>query len=125
MLQNHGVLVRPELLTALSISVGDQVALGQALFTIRGVIANEPGRRVGGFSLGPRVLIASEDLPSTGLLAVGSRARRVLLVKVPEEKIQPLVRRLRADFKEEFVGLAPTVPKTTKSGGILIAPKTT
>jgi putative ABC transport system permease protein len=104
LLQNHGVLVRPELLTALSISVGDQVALGQALFTIRGVIANEPGRRVGGFSLGPRVLIASEDLPSTGLLAVGSRARRVLLVKVPEEKIQPLVRRLRADFKEEFVG---------------------
>jgi putative ABC transport system permease protein len=104
LLQNHGVLVRPELLTALGISVGDQVALGQALFTIRGVIANEPGRRVGGFSLGPRVLIASEDLPSTGLLAVGSRARRVLLVKVPEEKIQPLVRRLRADFKEEFVG---------------------
>jgi putative ABC transport system permease protein len=104
LLQNHGVLVRPELLTALGISVGNQVALGQALFTIRGVIANEPGRRVGGFSLGPRVLIASEDLPSTGLLAVGSRARRVLLVKVPEEKIQPLVRRLRADFKEEFVG---------------------
>jgi putative ABC transport system permease protein len=104
LLQNHGVLVRPELLTALGVSVGDQVALGQALFTIRGVIANEPGRRVGGFSLGPRVLIASEDLPSTGLLAVGSRARRVLLVKVPEEKIQPLVRMLRADFKEEFVG---------------------
>jgi putative ABC transport system permease protein len=104
LLQNHGVLVRPELLTALGVAVGDQVALGQALFTIRGVIANEPGRRVGGFSLGPRVLIASEDLPSTGLLAVGSRARRVLLVKVPEEKIQPLVRTLRADFKEEFVG---------------------
>jgi putative ABC transport system permease protein len=104
LLQNHGVLVRPELLTALGVSVGDQVALGQALFTIRGVIANEPGRRVGGFSLGPRVLIASEDLPSTGLLAVGSRARRVLLIKVPEEKIQPLVRSLRADFKEEFVG---------------------
>jgi putative ABC transport system permease protein len=104
LLQNHGVLVRPELLTTLGLTVGDQLSLGQAVFTIRGVLTSEPGRRVGGFSLGPRVLIANDDLPSTGLLALGSRARRVLLVRVPENQIEPLVRTLKTDFKEQFIG---------------------
>jgi putative ABC transport system permease protein len=105
LLQQHGVLVRPELLTALNVAVGDRLTIGQAAFTIRGVIASEPGRRVGGFSLGPRVLIALDDLPSTGLLGPGSRARRVLLVRAPEERIQPLVRALRGDFRERFIAI--------------------
>ena len=86
-------LVRPELLTALSVKVGDQIVIGKATFTIRGVIKNEPGRRVGDFSLGPRVLIDYADLPATGLLTFGSRSRHVLLVKLPESRVQPLVER--------------------------------
>ncbi len=105
LLQNHGVLVRPELLTTLNVKVGDQIALGQVAFTIRGVLTTEPGRRVGGFSLGPRVLIASDDLESTGLIGVGSRARHVLLVRTPEDRIQPLVLALRADFKDQVVNV--------------------
>jgi putative ABC transport system permease protein len=103
LLQHHGVLVRPELLTALGLRVGDQLTIGRAVFTIRGVITNEPGRRVSGFSLGPRVLIDYDDLASTALLGFGSRARRVVLVRVPEDSIQPLVRTLRRDFQEQFV----------------------
>jgi putative ABC transport system permease protein len=104
MLQNRGVLVRAELLTALSVKVGDEVTIGQSSFTIKGVITNEPGRRVGDFSLGPGILIAIEDLPATGLLQFGSRVRRVLQVRVPEEpRIRPLVETLRDDFKDQFV----------------------
>jgi len=103
MLENRGVLVRPELLTALSVKVGDQILIGKSTFEIRGVIKNEPGRRVGDFSLGPRVLIDFADLPATGLLTFGSRSRRVLLVKVPDARIQPLVTTLQSDFKEEFI----------------------
>ena len=62
LVEHHGVLVRPELLTTLGLAVGDQLAIGRAMFTIRGVIKTEPGRRVGGFSLGPRVLIDHDDL---------------------------------------------------------------
>ena len=51
--QERGALVRPELLTALALKVGDPIVIGQSTFTIRGVILNEPGRRIGGFSLGP------------------------------------------------------------------------
>jgi putative ABC transport system permease protein len=103
MLENKGVLVRPELLTALDIQVGDQITIGTESFTIRGVIRNEPGRGVGNFSLGPRVLIDYADLPSAGLLGFGSRARRMLLARVPDEKIEPLVTALRSDFKEQFI----------------------
>jgi putative ABC transport system permease protein len=103
LLQGHGVLVRPELLTALGMKVGDALVIGKASFTVRGVISTEPGRRVGGFSLGPRVLIDYDDLRSTGLLSFGSRARHVLLVRVPEERIRPLVAALRGDFREQFI----------------------
>ncbi len=103
LLEHHGALVRPELLTALGIAVGDRIAIGGATFTVRGVIRTEPGRRVGNFSLGPRVLIDYADLPATGLLTFGSRARRVLLVRVPDQNIGPLVTALHDDFKEEFI----------------------
>jgi putative ABC transport system permease protein len=103
LLLNQGVLVRPELLTALGVAVGDQILIGRAPFTIRGVITDEPGRRVGDFSLGPRVLLDFDDLPKTGLLTFGSRARHVLLVRLPDPQIEPLVRALRSDFREEFI----------------------
>jgi putative ABC transport system permease protein len=103
LLADHGVLVRPELLTAIDVAVGDQIVIGQAAFTIRGVIVREPGRGMGEFSLGPRVIIAYDDLASTGLLGFGSRARRAMLVKMPEERVEPLVKTLREDFKDDFI----------------------
>ncbi|MBS1818106.1 MAG: ABC transporter permease [Acidobacteria bacterium] len=103
LLKNRGVLVRPELLTALDVKVGDAIMIGKVPFTIRGVIQDEPGRRVGDFSLGPRVLIDYADLPDTGLLTFGSRARNVILVKLADAQVDPLVTTLRGDFKEEFV----------------------
>jgi putative ABC transport system permease protein len=103
LLQNHGALVRPELLTVLGVKVGDQITIGQAAFTIRGVIASEPGRRIGGFGLGPRVLIDFDDLPSTGLLGFGSRADRRLHVKVPDDRVGSLVSSLRRELRDEFI----------------------
>ena len=103
MLKGHGAIVRPELLTALGVRTGDQITIGVAAFTIRGVIASEPGRRIGGFSLGPRVMIDYDDLASTGLLSFGSRADRRLHVMVPDNRIDELVRLLREDFKDDFI----------------------
>jgi putative ABC transport system permease protein len=103
LLADHGVLVRPELLTAIGVAVGDQIVIGRATFTIRGLIVREPGRGMGEFSLGPRVIIAYDDLASTGLLGFGSRARRAMLVKMPEARVDPLVKALREDFKDDFI----------------------
>ena len=103
LVEHHGALVRPELLTALGVAVGDSLAIGQATFAIRGVVANEPGRNIGAFSLGPRVFIDFDDVPSTGLLVFGSRARRVLLARVPDDRITPLVKTLNDDFSDDYI----------------------
>jgi putative ABC transport system permease protein len=103
LLENHGALVRPELLAALNLNVGDAITIGTSSFTIRGVVANEPGRNLGGFTLGPRVFIDFDDMPSTGLLSFGSRARRVVLARVPDERLDNLVKVLVDDFSEDYI----------------------
>ena len=73
-------------------------------FTIRGVITNEPGRRVGDFSLGPRVIIDFADLPATGLLGVRQpRAPRAAGPRAGERDRAARPRRCARDFKDEFV----------------------
>src|SRR5207244_9785260 len=57
LIQNHGAVVRPELLTSLGVREGDEIRIGVASFTIRGIIAREPGRGGGGFGIGPRIII--------------------------------------------------------------------
>jgi putative ABC transport system permease protein len=103
LVEGHGALVRPELLAALNVKVGDSLAIGTSTFAIRGVVANEPGRNLGGFTLGPRVFIDFADVPSTGLLAFGSRARRVILARVPDEGLDSLVKTLNDDFSEDYI----------------------
>lgn len=103
LLRDRGALVRPELLVQLGIQVGERLRIGHASFEIRGVIESEPGRRVGMFSLGPRVLISRAHLEDTGLLAFGSRARFALLLRMDERGIQPLVTTVRERFRSAFV----------------------
>ena len=103
LLEHHGALVRPELLTALGVSVGDSITIGTTSFDIRGVVANEPGRNLGAFSLGPRVFVDFDDMPQTGLLVFGSRARRVVLARVPDETLDDMIRALGDDFSEDYV----------------------
>jgi putative ABC transport system permease protein len=102
LLQDFGVLVRPELLAQLQLAVGDRLLIGTRPFTIRGVIEAEPGRRLGAFSLGPRVFISREALAQTGLLGFGSRASFARLVKVPDAALDALVTDLRRDFANAF-----------------------
>jgi putative ABC transport system permease protein len=99
----RGALVGPELLVQLGMSVGDRLLIGGHPFTIRGVIAKEPGRRIGAFSFGSRVIIDLEDLRQIGLLGFGSRASYQLLLKVGESDVSRLVRRIRRDLREDFV----------------------
>jgi putative ABC transport system permease protein len=103
LLEGFGVLVRPEVLAQLGLRVGDRLLIGKQPFTIRGVIEAEPGRRLGAFSLGPRVFISYQDLQSTGLLSFGSRASYQRLVKVGDATFDSLVQNLRTDLSSTFV----------------------
>ena len=102
LLRGFGILVRPELLAQLGVAVGDGLTIGSQRFTIRGVIDSEPGRRLGAFSIGPRVFVDLADLQKTGLMSFGSRAMTQMLVRVPEPQLDALVAGLRKDFANAF-----------------------
>ncbi len=102
LLRGFGVLVRPELLAQLDVKVGDALSIGTERYTIRGVIEGEPGRRLGAFSMGPRVFVDLADLEKSGLMGFGSRSTQQRLVRVPDAQLDGLVRDLRSDFANEF-----------------------
>jgi len=105
LLKGHGALVRPELLAQFGFQVGDSILIGTEPFEIRGVITAEPGRRIGAFTLGPRVMIDRADLESTGLVTFGTRASYQQLLRVPEAAGEALVDDLRDAFANEFVNV--------------------
>ena len=67
------IYVAPDLLPLLSAKVGDRVQIGEARFTIAGIVAEEPGQLGGVFGLAPRVFMRADDVAKTRVLQPGSR----------------------------------------------------
>ncbi len=80
---SYGAVVQESLLIQMGLSVGDRVRIGQATFTITGVIRKEPDRVANTFSLGPRVMISQTGLKAAALIKPGSRVRERYLIKLP------------------------------------------
>ena len=83
LLGDGDALAETPLLSRLGLRVGDRLAIGEATFTLRGVITREPDRAAGFLTLGPRVLVRDADLDATGLVQFGSRVRHRTLVRLP------------------------------------------
>ncbi|HTT82151.1 MAG TPA: FtsX-like permease family protein [Rhizomicrobium sp.] len=67
-----GAVAEQALLDRLHATRGGVIRIGSQDFRITAVLANEPDRLSGGFSLGPHVIISMHALSRTGLVAVGS-----------------------------------------------------
>ena len=67
-----GAVVEDALLARLGTDLGGRIRIGDGDFTIRARILSEPDRVAGGFSLGPRVLVARDGLARAGLVTPGS-----------------------------------------------------
>ena len=74
------VWVDPRIAGTLQIEVGDVLSLGDLQVKVAGFIAFEPDRSGGVFQMAPRVMMSLQDLPDSGLLGEGSRARYRLLM---------------------------------------------
>lgn len=68
---NGGVMERV-LVDRLGLTVGDTFRLGETTFTLRAVLDRYPDNSSGGFGLGPRTVVLTEDLATSGLLAEGT-----------------------------------------------------
>lgn len=102
LLENHGVIVAPVVLERLGVKVGDRVKIGDQEFVIRGTVEHEPGGGAG-FRFGPRVLVLRTDMEKAGLTGFGSRSRRKILLKAPEDQVQALTKTLQKEIKDTFV----------------------
>jgi putative ABC transport system permease protein len=90
-LADHGLLAEQVILDRLNLHPGDTVRLGNASFTVRGALISEPDRVAAPLILGPRVLIASDTLASTGLIAPGSMVQYALRATLPNPGTAPAV----------------------------------
>jgi putative ABC transport system permease protein len=77
------VWVDEKLSASLGIQVGDTITLGDSQFQAGAVILQQPETGVGFLNLAPSLIMNLEDLPGTGLIQTGSRARYALLVAGP------------------------------------------
>ncbi len=99
LLSNHGLLAEPVVLDRLNLHPGDTVRLGNATFTIRGTLLSEPDRVAAPLLLGPRVLISTDALASTGLIAPGSMVQYAIRATLPRPAAT--VSDLRAAFPDQ------------------------
>ncbi len=106
------VWVERRLLEDLGITVGDTLRLGVLELQVAAVLASEPARvSTTLFNVAPRLMLALEDLPATGLLTPASRIRHKLLVAGAPQDLQAFRRAaaplLRAGERLEGVEAGP------------------
>ncbi len=77
------VWVDDRLLGRLGVAIGDALGVGERRFRIGAQVVEDPETSVGFLNLGPRLTLNLADLPSTGLIAVGSRVSYRLGVAGP------------------------------------------
>lgn len=79
----YGAVAEDSLARRLKIQIGDRLLLGDATLELRALIRDEPDRLVNFASFGPRLMVADDALPSTGLIQVGSLIRYYYRVVLP------------------------------------------
>ncbi len=100
-LRNQSAVIDPTLADRIKVHIGDKIQIGEAIFTVRGIIAQEPDRASEGFALGPSVIISTDALPATQLVQPGSLVRFHYRIKTPIlADIKALAAAIQAKFPQ-------------------------
>ena len=78
-----GAAVEPALLDRLGLKVGDRFEAGTMTLVVRARLLGEPDGLSRGFSIAPRVLVRSDVLDRSGLLAPGGLSDRAVRIALP------------------------------------------
>jgi putative ABC transport system permease protein len=104
----HGAVVQESLLIRMGLRVGEPIKIGEAWFTITGILRKEPDRSAGAFSLGPRVMISQDGLLASALIKPGIRVRERYLLRLPVAmEPDPLLHELRGRLAQESARVLP------------------
>lgn len=71
-LADQGGVMERVLADRLALVPGDRFRLGEQEFTLRAILDRYPDNAAGGFGLGPRTIVLTDDLAASGLLAEGT-----------------------------------------------------
>ncbi len=71
-LANKGGVMERVLADRLGLAAGDSFRLGEQEFTLRAILDRYPDNAAGGFGLGPRTVVLTDDLATSGLLMEGT-----------------------------------------------------
>jgi len=81
------VWIEPRLANLLSLKPGDAIEVGEASLKVDAILQREPSRGGDMFSIAPRLMMNTADVPATKLIQFGSRVRYQLLVAADRESI--------------------------------------
>jgi putative ABC transport system permease protein len=100
------IYVAPDLLPLLSANVGDRVQIGEASFTIAGVVAEEPGQLGGVFGLAPRVFMRADEVEKTNVLQPGSRVTHLYQFAGEPDRLTAFIAALKPtlDSTQRLIG---------------------
>ena len=103
-------IVADEALPArLGLKIGDTVAIGTGSFVLRAVLKTEPDKLAGGIAFGPRVLMSSAGLQTSGLLQPGALIRWTTRVLLSEPTGAPVTDAALARFVTDTKAAFPDV----------------
>ena len=77
-------LVDASLIERVGATVGQKVKLGQATFTIAGILLDTPGESASASLMGPRIYIPKAMVEETGLIQFGSRVFYSMAFRLPQ-----------------------------------------
>ena len=101
-LQPDAVVISNDMLLRLDRQVGDRLKVGGAEFRIAAIVAKEPDRMTGSMNVGPRLMLSRAGLERAGLMQIGSRAAQRYLFRLPANKPQETIEKIRTELKGAF-----------------------
>ncbi|NNU81410.1 FtsX-like permease family protein [Halovulum dunhuangense] len=96
-----GMVMDPVLVARMGLKVGDAVRLGTRDFALTAALTAEPDGITAGFTVGPRIIVLTEALRGSGLLAEGTLFDSAYrLATAPDTDIATLEREARGLFRD-------------------------
>lgn len=91
--------VEPRVLSSLGVALGGEITVGEKPLRVTQILTHEPDRRGDLYSLSPRVIMNTADLPATRVIQPGSHVHYYALFAGPEKALLAFKRWLKPQLK--------------------------